>query len=158
MSASVGVLTAHQRIYRWSGGWLGHRMLGVPTLLLTTCGRRTGQRRTVALVYARDGKDLLVVASNGGRDRAPAWLLNLEASSGGQAQVKRRRQRVTSRSVYPGDSGYDRLLALCDRANRGRYGGYRRQTARPIPVVVLTPSAPRKKQRTRSGSGPVPRR
>lgn len=157
MSAPVSLLTAHQRIYQWTGGWLGHLMLGVPTLLLTTSGRRSGQPRTVALVYARDGNDLLVVASNGGRDRAPAWLFNLEASNRGQAQVKRRRERVTSRSVYPGDTEYDRLLALCDQANRGRYGEYRRRTARPIPVVVLTPMAPRKKERSSNGCGQVPR-
>ena len=156
MSAYARVLAAHQRIYQATRGWLGHRLIGAPTLLLTTRGRRTGLARTVALVYARDGDDLLVVASNGGRDRPPSWLLNVESAPRAQVQIGRRHHRVSSRPTYPGDPEYDRLLVLCDRANRGRYSRYRSQTARPIPIVALTPLPTRRAPGSRRRSLPGP--
>ncbi|MFC0038294.1 nitroreductase/quinone reductase family protein [Actinomadura rayongensis] len=147
MSVYVRLLAAHQRIYEASGGRVGHRLLGVPTLLLTTRGRRTGQRRTVALVYARDGDDLLVVASNGGSDKPPSWLLNLSAEPVVGVRLKRHQRRATARVVRPDDDGYDRLLALCDAVNRGRYSAYQRKTSRPIPIVALSPQATPKDDR-----------
>ena len=74
MSVTSQVLRVHEKLYIASGGRVGHKILGVPTLLLHTTGRRSGKERTNGLVYARDGDDYLVVASNGGADRAPAWL------------------------------------------------------------------------------------
>jgi len=65
-------LQVHGAIYERTDGRLGHRLLGVPTILLRTTGRKTGRERTSALVYARDGEDFLIVASNGGADRPPA--------------------------------------------------------------------------------------
>src|SRR4051794_39675295 len=76
MSLTSSVLKVHERIYKATDGRLGHRMIGVPTLLLRTTGRRSGAVRTNGLVYACDGDDYLVVASNGGSDRPPAWLYN----------------------------------------------------------------------------------
>jgi F420H(2)-dependent quinone reductase len=75
----MDLLSVHQRIYERTGGRIGHRLIGVPSALLRTTGRRTGQVRTSALVYARDGRDYLLVASNGGSDRPPGWLFNIEA-------------------------------------------------------------------------------
>src|SRR6202043_4052130 len=79
------VLRAHQWIYRQTDGLLGHRLLlGNPTLLLRTTGRRSGLTRTNALTYARDGDAYLVVASNGGSSRPPSWLANLKADPGSE--------------------------------------------------------------------------
>src|SRR5438067_1853483 len=80
MSITGQVLRLHEALYKRTDGRVGHRMIGVPTLLLRTTGRRSGATRTNGLVYARDGDDYLVVASNGGADRAPAWLHNLRAN------------------------------------------------------------------------------
>src|SRR5689334_14694234 len=66
-------------IYAGSRGRIGHRQMGWTMLLLTTTGRRTGRPRTHTLVYLRDGDRLLIVASNNGADRNPAWYLNLVA-------------------------------------------------------------------------------
>ena len=85
-----GFLTAHQVTYEGTRGWVGHRVLGVPTLLLRTVGARTGKPRTAALVYARDGDDYVVVASNGGDDRAPGWLHNVRARPDVEVQIGRR--------------------------------------------------------------------
>src|SRR5436189_190632 len=66
MSLTGQVLRLHQAIYERTDGRIGHRTIGVPTLLLRTTGRRTGATRTNALVYARDGDAYLVVAPNAG--------------------------------------------------------------------------------------------
>ena len=101
-------LKVHQTIYERTGGLLGHRLLGRPTLLLHTRGRRTGQPRTSALLYAEDGDDLLVIATNGGHHKPPAWLLNLEADPELVAQVGVRKHAV--KAVSP--SGATRTLAI----------------------------------------------
>jgi len=114
-------------------------MIGVPTLLLRTTGRRSGATRTNALVYARDGDQYLVVASNGGADQPPAWLHNLRAQPEVEIQVGRDRHGATARIVERGDPDYDRLWPIVNDNNRSRYEGYQRHTTRPIPVIAITP-------------------
>jgi deazaflavin-dependent oxidoreductase (nitroreductase family) len=140
VSVTSQVLRMHEKIYKATDGRLGHRMVGVPTLLLRTTGRRSGQVRTNGLVYARDGDDYLVVASNGGADRAPSWLHNLKANPEVEIQVGRERQKGAARALEPSDPNYDRLWKVVNENNKDRYTAYQKQTARPIPVVVLTPS------------------
>ena len=72
-------LKFHKYVYERSDGRVGKHSGRVPALLLTTTGRRSGLARTNGLTYCRDRGDLIVVASNGGSDRPPAWLLNLQA-------------------------------------------------------------------------------
>jgi deazaflavin-dependent oxidoreductase (nitroreductase family) len=140
MSATGQILRLHERLYEASDGRVGHRMVGVPTLLLRTTGRRSGVTRTNALVYARDGADYLVVASNGGADRDPAWLFNLRAVPEVEIQIGRDRHKATSGILGPPDPDYERLWKIADEGNRNRYDAYQRQTSRPIPIVVITPS------------------
>ena len=139
MTLTSQVLRIQQKLYVGTDGRLGHRMLGVPTLLLRTTGRRSGATRTNGLVYARDGDDYLVVASNGGADRPPAWLHNLSADPGVEIQVGRTRQRGTARVVEPSDPDYERLWKVANAGNRDRYTAYQQKTSRPIPVIVLKP-------------------
>lgn len=144
MSFYSRLLTTHAAIYDRTGGLLGHRLLGVPTILLRTTGRKSGLERTSALVYAVDDQNpatLLVVASNGGADRPPAWLLNAIANSSVTAQLRRKKYAATAVVVWPGEADYERLIKLCDDNNRGRYTQYRSMTERPIPVVALVPQA-----------------
>ena len=140
MSLTGRVLRLHEQLYKRTDGRLGHRMIGVPTLLLRTTGRRSGATRTNALVYARDGDDYLVVASNGGADRPPAWLHNLRANPDVEVQIERERRRGTARIIEPSDPAYERLWKLVNENNRDRYTAYQQQTARPIPVIAVTPS------------------
>ncbi len=136
----VKVLRAHQWIYEHSGGLVGHRLLaGNPTLLLRTVGRKSGQARTSALTYARDGQDYLVTASNGGSPRPPGWLANLKAQPDCEIQVGRHKIPVHARATYPDDTEYARHWELVDKVNQGRYTQYQKQTERPISVVVLSP-------------------
>jgi deazaflavin-dependent oxidoreductase (nitroreductase family) len=138
VSVTSQVLRLHEQLYKRTDGRIGHRMIGVPTLLLRTTGRRSGATRTNGLVYARDGEDYLVVASNGGADRAPAWLHNLRANSDVEMQIGRERRRGTASVIEPSDPDYERLWKIVNDNNRDRYSAYQKQTTRPIPVIVLT--------------------
>jgi F420H(2)-dependent quinone reductase len=139
MSLFTGVLRVHDKLYKATDGRIGHRVLGVPTLLLRTTGRRSGVTRTNSLVYALDGADYLVVASKGGADQPPAWLLNLEAKPEVEIQVGRKRQNGRCRVVEPSDPDYARLWKIVNEKNDDRYIAYQKETSRPIPVVAITP-------------------
>src|SRR3954452_2729149 len=125
----------HERLYKQTDGRVGHGMLGVPTLLLRTTGRRSGATRTNALVYARDGDDCLVVASNGGADQAPGWFHNLKANPEVEIQIGRDRRRGRARIVESSDPDFERVWRIVNENNRDRYNGYQKSTSRPIPVV-----------------------
>jgi len=140
MSLFSTVLRVHEKLYKASDGRVGHRMLGVTTLLLRTTGRRSGVTRTNGLVYARDGADYLVVASKGGSDQPPAWLLNLEAKPEVEIQIGRDRRKAGARAVEPSDPDYARLWKIVNENNGDRYTAYQKETSRPIPVVVITPA------------------
>jgi F420H(2)-dependent quinone reductase len=140
MSLFSNALRVHEKLYEATDGRVGHRLLGVPSLLLRTTGRRSGVTRTNGLVYARDGVDYLVVASKGGSEKPPAWLLNLEAKPEVEMQVGRERQKAGSRVLRPSDPDYARLWKIVNDNNGDRFSAYQSETSRPIPVVVLTPA------------------
>lgn len=137
--ALVGYLRIHDKVYQGTRGWVGHRMLWIPCLLLHTVGARTAEPRTASLAYGRDGDDYLVTASNGGAARSPGWYHNVKANPDVDINVGRTRFSATARPVLPGDPGYDRLWEIVNKVNRGTYAEYQKRTCRPIPIVVLTP-------------------
>jgi deazaflavin-dependent oxidoreductase (nitroreductase family) len=136
----VNLLSLHQWLYSRTGGRVGHRLIGVPSLLLRTTGRKSGTIRTSALVYAKDGDSYLLVASNGGSDRPPGWLFNIQADPKVEIQVGRCTTAATARVVNAADPEYPRLWKAVNDNNRGRYDGYQAKTSRDIPVVVVTPA------------------
>jgi deazaflavin-dependent oxidoreductase (nitroreductase family) len=136
-----GFLRFHHAVYQGTHGLIGHRMLGVPSLMLHTTGRRTGQLRIASLVYSPDGDRYVVTASNGGSDRPPAWLHNVSAKPDVEIQLGRKRSPATARVVEVGDPDYDRLWHLVNENNHGRYDRYQAKTQRRIAMVVLTPTA-----------------
>ena len=103
-------------------------------LLLTTTGRKSGEPRTTPLSYLRDGDDCVIVASNNGADRHPAWWLNLEASL--KAQIKVGREHWSVDALVAGANEYARLWPLLLDYNP-QYAGYKAKTDRNIPVVIL---------------------
>ena len=131
------------RVHTWtyikSRGWLGHHWtLSPPSLLLHTTGRKSGIERSVALVYATDGDAILIVGSNFGQDRPPAWLLNLKAKSSAEVNLGHRRVAVRADFIEPSDARYPRLFGIANEKNRRRYDRYTDMTDRSIPVVVLS--------------------
>jgi F420H(2)-dependent quinone reductase len=139
MSATGQFLHFHDWLYKTTDGRIGHKMIGVPTLLLRTTGRRSGETRTNSLVYARDGADYLLVASNGGADKNPAWLFNVRADPQVEIQIGRDRQKASAKVLGPEDPDYARLWKIVDEGNHDRYSAYQEQTERPIPIIVITP-------------------
>ena len=114
-------------------------MIGVPTLLLRSTGRRSGERRCNALVYAMDGADYVLVASNGGADRSPGWLFNVRDQPEVEVQVARNVFAGTARVLEAGDEDYNRLWRLVNEKNHGRYDAYQAGTERAIPLVLVSP-------------------
>jgi deazaflavin-dependent oxidoreductase (nitroreductase family) len=132
------VLRVHERIYIATDGRIGHRLLGVPTLLLRTTGRKSGETRTNGLVYAPDGGRYLVVPSNGGARRAPGWFHNLSADPEVEVQIGRERRPAKATIVSKDDPDFPRLWKAVNDNNGNRYTEYQSRTERPIPVVALT--------------------
>lgn len=132
-------LRAQGVIYERTNGLIGHRLLGVPSLMLRTTGRKSGQTRTSSLSYAKDGTRYLIVASKGGSPKAPAWLLNIRANPDVQVQIGRKRFPATAAEMGPDDPDYARAWQLVNQNNSHRYDAYQKRTTRPIPVVALSP-------------------
>lgn len=128
-----GITAVHRAIYRASGGRLG-AWLTAPMLLLTTRGRRSGAPRTVPLLYVPDGERFVVVGSNAGDDRPPAWWLNLEAEPRASIQVGPDRHDVVARRAVGEERA--RLWSLLVSTHAG-YREYERRTSREIPIVIL---------------------
>jgi deazaflavin-dependent oxidoreductase (nitroreductase family) len=127
----------HVRRYQETDGEVGYIWNGATTLLLSTVGRKSGQRRTTPLIFARDGKDFLVVASVGGAPKHPAWYLNLESNAEAEIQVLGERIKVLARSA--GDGEKARLWNIvCEQWPN--YNVYQSRTERVIPLVVLSPA------------------
>jgi deazaflavin-dependent oxidoreductase (nitroreductase family) len=125
----------HENLYRVSGGRIGGRAMGMPVLLLTTTGRKSGQKRTTPLTYFVDGDDIVLVASKGGHPQHPAWYLNLSANPTVQVVEGRRNRTMTARTADPEDRA--RLWPTITGIYKG-YAGYQTRTDREIPVVILT--------------------
>ena len=128
------ITVVHRFIYQKSGGRLGSRMLGMNMLLLSHEGRRSGQTRVAPLLYVPDGPRFVVVASNAGDDRAPAWWLNLKEKSETVVQVGRERIAVRARQAEGEEEAQLWRLLIESYAP---YRGYRERTSRHLPVVVL---------------------
>jgi len=127
----------HIRAYRETDGEVGYIWNGVPTLLLTVTGRRTGRKLTSALIFGRDGDDYLVVASYGGAPKHPLWYRNLEANPSAEIQVKGQRLAVTARTASATEKPRLWQIMVNDWPN---YDVYQSRTDRDIPVVVLSPT------------------
>jgi len=133
----------HRRVYALNGT-VGRRLAWIPCLVLTTTGRKSGQRRDSVLVYADDPASAsdgrggrVVVASNGGSDRPPGWLFNVQSDPAVRVQVGDERYGASARVVTPEDSDYTRLWQLVNSINHDRYDSYQAMTGRPIAMVVL---------------------
>lgn len=127
---------AHVRRYLETDGNEGYIWNGVPILILTTTGRRTGLPRAVALTFGTADGDYLVVASNTGAAKHPEWYLNLRKDNSATIQVRGERLAVTSRTATYAEKPWlwKRMTDLWPN-----YDEYQARTERSIPVVVLTP-------------------
>jgi len=111
----------------------------LPTLLLTTIGRRTGRLRTKALPYYADGDRYLVLGSNGGGPKDPDWVWNVRAN--GAAWIRVRRREIAVRAHVAEGDERDRLFTqiTAQRDSLARYQERASTYGREVPIVVLTP-------------------
>ena len=132
-----GFFAVHEAIYKGSGGLIGHRVPGLPPmLLLDHVGTKSGTKRTTPLVYIPDGDNMVIVASKGGYPKHPAWYHNLRANPRTTVQAGTKKIPVTARVA--GEAERDRLWPKVVDAYSG-YAGYQKRTERKIPLVILEP-------------------
>ena len=125
----------HRAFMRLTGGRFG-RVGPMDALLLTTKGRKSGERRDVALNYLRDADAYVVVASYTGEDRDPAWWRNLEAEPAAEVAVAGKRVKVRAREAEGPER--ERLWERFVERDPA-YTEYQLRTKRRLPVVVLEP-------------------
>jgi deazaflavin-dependent oxidoreductase (nitroreductase family) len=137
----------HSNRYLASGGTDGHMYsmnqpgrpeITVPSLMLTTTGRKSGEKFMFPLFYGRAGDSYIVVASKGGAPQHPKWYLNLVAHPEVEVQVGTTKLKAKARTV----TGEERAR-LWQTALEfwPPYADYQKKTEREIPVVVLDPVA-----------------
>jgi deazaflavin-dependent oxidoreductase (nitroreductase family) len=135
----------HANQYISSGGKEGHMYkvtppgyseMSVPSLLLTTTGRKSGEKFTFPLFYGETGKSYIIVASKGGAPEHPGWYRNLLAHPEVEVQVGTKKLKAKARTA----TGEERAQLW----KKGLefwppYADYQKKTDREIPVVVLDP-------------------
>ena len=124
----------HIKRYLETDGEDGHSWRGTQTLLLTTTGRKSGQKRRTALIYAKVGDNYVVVASRGGAPAHPGWYLNLSETPDVDVQVMGDRFAATARTASPDEK--ESLWPIMT-AEWPQYDQYQAKTDREIPVVIL---------------------
>ncbi len=129
----------HRRLYRLTGGrGVLSRGLGMEMILVTVIGRRSGAQRTVPLAAVRDGATWVVVGSNAGKVRMPAWVHNLRSNSAVRVEHRRSVAAFTAREVINVDELERRWRQVI--AGYPGYAVYRARTDRTIPLFVLEPA------------------
>ncbi len=143
----------HTRIFAWVGRNLFHpidnilykltggRILSsgppiLPTLLLTTTGKRSGKERVSPLLYLKHGDELVVVGSNFGQKHHPAWSENLLANPGPRVQVGSHTGKYQARlaKAEEKDTLWPNLLEIWPA-----YDTYTGRSSRDIRVFILSP-------------------
>jgi proline iminopeptidase len=132
----------HVKQYLESGGAEGHMwdsaVVGgpgpLPTLLLTTTGRKSGTKQLVPLIYGKTDGGVVVIASKGGAPEHPGWYRNLTASPDVEVQVGTEKFRAKASTVEGPERSklWDQMVGIY-----APYAAYQKKTERKIPVVVL---------------------
>jgi deazaflavin-dependent oxidoreductase (nitroreductase family) len=128
---------AHTFLYRRTNGAIGGKLMGMPMLLLTTTGRKSGRAITQPLTYLQDRESYIIIASNNGRDRNPLWYQNLRAKPDVEIQVGSNVMNAFARPATPDEAKqiWPRVDAVYPQ-----YKGYRNKTTREIPIVRVSPT------------------
>ncbi len=123
--------------FRLTGGWLGGKFVnGAPVCLVTATGRKSGQPRTVPLLYLQDGDDVVIVASKGGMSHHPLWYHNMVANPRVDVEIGRTTRPMRVREANDAERArlWPELVAMYPD-----YADYQARTTRKIPVLILSP-------------------
>ena len=123
-------------VYRLSRGRLLGKVGTAPVLLLTSTGRRSGQKRTAPVLFLEYGERHVVVGSNAGNERAPAWSFNLKANPDAEIELRGARRAVRAR-VAEGEERAELWRKVNDLYEG--FDSYDARTSRDIAVFVLEP-------------------
>jgi len=126
----------HVRVYRETNGEKGYLWNGVPTLLLTTKGRKSGEARTIPIIFTAYQNSYVIIASKGGAPTHPKWYLNVLDDPNVEVQVKGDKFSAVARTVEPPER--EQIWAECVKT-WPNYDIYQSRTTRLIPVVVIEP-------------------
>ncbi|MFD4442249.1 nitroreductase family deazaflavin-dependent oxidoreductase [Nocardia sp. NPDC058519] len=130
--------TLHRTLLTVTGGRVGNSFFGMPSLQLTTIGRKSGDPRKVMLTApVIDGDTIVIVASRGGDPTHPAWFLNLRDNPNVEVSLRNGPERpMTAHVATPDERAalWPRVIA----AYKG-YADYQTKTTREIPLVLVTP-------------------
>jgi deazaflavin-dependent oxidoreductase (nitroreductase family) len=135
--ALKAIFKTHSAIYELSDGRIG-AWFGLPTLLLSVTGRKSGKTRSTPLAYFRDGDSYVVVGSDGAARRDPHWWKNLQVDPVGAVRVGR--QKLEVKATLATGPERERLWEVGKSVNP-MWSKYQTRTERELPVVVLTPTA-----------------
>jgi deazaflavin-dependent oxidoreductase (nitroreductase family) len=128
--------TDPEKAHMWDSSPLGGPGL-LPTLLLTTKGRKSGEPRALPLIYGTDGDRYVIIASKGGVPNHPVWFLTLEAEPECELQVGAKRVKARARALEEGEEReriWNQMVKIY-----APYVDYQKATERRIPVVILEP-------------------
>lgn len=123
-------------LYRVSGGRLMGKAAGLPVLLLTVAGRKSGVEHTTAGAYLKDGEGFVVTGSGGGSASEPQWFRNLRHADRAVIEVGPKRIDVTVSIAGAGEHKilWEKLIAVAPS-----FAKYQAKVTREIPMAVLTP-------------------
>ncbi|MGB5416615.1 MAG: nitroreductase family deazaflavin-dependent oxidoreductase [Polyangiales bacterium] len=133
--ALKAMFKAHAEVYERSGGRIG-AWLGLPTLLLSVTGRKSGKTYATPLVYFEDGDSYVVVGSDGAAKRDPQWWKNLRVDP--NCEVRVGRKKLSAKASLASGANRERLWEIGKTVNP-MWSKYQTRTDRTLPVVVLTP-------------------
>jgi deazaflavin-dependent oxidoreductase (nitroreductase family) len=129
----------HVRLYQKTNGEQGYIWNGAPILLVTTKGRKSGEPRTIPIIYTPYEDKYVIIASKGGSPTHPLWYLNILDDPHVEVQVKADRFNAVARNAESPER--ERIWAEAVKI-WPRYDEYQSRTSRRIPVVVLERSRP----------------
>lgn len=129
--------TIHRNVFLRTNGRVMGKLIGMPALMLTTTGRRSGKKRQTMLTSpVHDDDRVVIVASWGGDDRHPTWYLNLRDNPDVEVTMAGKRRPMRARIAK--DEEREELWREIS-SNFKNYAGYQTKTDRVIPLVVLEP-------------------
>ena len=132
------VFGLHRQIFTTTKGRIGGKAFGMPVLMLSTTGRKSGKVRTTMLTSpVQEGESVIIIASYGGDNRHPTWFLNLRDNPDVEVTMRGRTRKMRARIA--GADEKEKLWPKVTGTYRG-YAAYQKRTDRDIPVVILEPA------------------
>jgi len=134
-----GVNVLHRSVVKGTGGRIAGTGFGMPVVILTTTGRKSGKERTTMLTSPiHDEKRVVLVASYGGDDRHPAWFLNLRDNPAVELEMRGKKRSMVAHVADADEKAT--LWPEVVTAYKG-YAQYQTKTDRDIPLVILEPAS-----------------